>query len=247
MDNRSVIEAENLCFWALIPVIGPRAEDAFWKVHEKSLVTLATEVALSVTRINRTMVVTSGIGLRDGMLPDARIDVLEIDSPFHEFDMSSLFPKIFDKVGRVAGEGTDCDGMVILDPFCPLRRPGHVNDAIMLYASQAGQPRPWLSVISVDLLPNHFHPKKILKLTDSGNLDYFDEKGREVYRRQQLEGDDYFRKNGTVHIIDPRAGVSSSSKNGEMLGYVIEEPLVTVEDRDGLNLARALSRVQIEG
>jgi CMP-N-acetylneuraminic acid synthetase len=247
MYNRLETEAEHLCFWALIPVIGPQVENAFWKIHEKSLVTMATEVALSVTQINRTLVLTSGIRLPDGILPDTRTDVLEINTHCCEFDTSYLFPQIFEEVGRISREDKDCEGMVILDPHYPLRRPEHVKDALMLYSSQAGRPRPWLSVISVDLLPNHFHPRKILKLTDSGALDHFSEKGRGVYQRQQLEGDDYFRKNGTVYIIDPMADVSSSSKNNEILGYVIEEPIVMVKDRYDLNLARALINSEIKG
>lgn len=235
----------QICFWAVIPVIGIRADYSFLTIHNKSLITIATEVALEVPQIEHTIIATDKLYDFHGISMDSQIDVLKIKKSDYISDLSFpylmyILSQVNEKFSQISKGYSDCDGLIILDPLCPLRKPVHIQDAIVLFMSQINQPRPWLSVVSVGLAPNHFHPKKILKMNRDGSLDYFDPKGHQIYQRQQLAGDSYYYENGAIFIVDSKGINASVLDKKEMIGFFIKEPMVTVKGKHELDLAGAL-------
>jgi CMP-N-acetylneuraminic acid synthetase len=206
---------------------------------------MALDIGLALKQIERTIIVVDEENNLDRTWVDGQTDVLKVNvadsRDEHSFSfLLSTIGQVLEQI-RQGAEGIPVyHGFVILDPLCPLRRTDHVKDAIAIYTSQAGQSRPWLSVMSVSRQPNHFHPWKVLKLTHGGELDYFHQKGREVYRRQQLEGHDYFYPNGAVLIIDPMRRETPVLDSPEILGHIIEEPMITIRGKHELDFSKAL-------
>jgi len=245
MNEKFITERNQLYFFAIIPVTGKKEVCAFWKMRGISLLGLAIDMALSVHRIERIVLVTNGPMNFEEKAEHPRIHLLEIGNSGQTPDLtSSLFsilPQVVEKLGQISTRKPCCEGLVILDPLCPLRKSGHIQNAIELYESQGNKPRPWLSVKTVNLVPNHYHPKKILMLTQEGDLDHFDPEGQMIYRRQQLEGDDFYCINQAVHIVDPVSLETQSLEYDEILGLIIDDPMVVIEEKEDLDLAQAFS------
>jgi len=245
MLDKSINESNRFCLFAVIPIIGKREMAASWKMRGISLLGLVIDMALSVRQIERIVLVTNGSMTFEERAEHPRIHLLEIENSGQTLNLtyspSSILPQIVKRLEEISAQKMCCNGLVILDPLCPLRKLVHIQNAIELYDSQFDKPRPWLSVKSVNLVPNHYHPKKILMLTQEGDLDYYDPTGQMIYRRQQLEGDNSYCINQAVHIVDPMSLETQSLENEEILGLIIDDPMVVVEEKEDLDLAKALS------
>lgn len=245
MIEKSITERDRPCLFAIVPVTGKREVSAFWKMREKSLLGLVIGMALSVNLIEGIFLVTDGPMNCEEKTEHPRIHLLEIENCGQTPELTSfpfsILPQVIERLGQISTQKPFCEGLVILDPLCPLRKSRHIQNAIELYESQGNKPRPWLSVKTVNLVPNHFHPKKILTLTQEGDLIYFDPEGQMIYRRQQLEGDNSYCINQAVHIVDPMSLETQSLENEEILGLIIDDPMVVIEEKEDLDLAKALS------
>ena len=232
-------------FLVVIPMIGDVGRLSLWEIHGQSLLSMTIKVALSTPMIKQIILVVDENRRFENVDLADRIDVIYVSKSDTNIEYScnfliTLAKEVFKYIGEYSEGDENYHGLVVLDPLCPLRRPSHVKDGIDIYLSQVGRPRPWCSVTSVELLPNHFHPKKILKLTDTGELDYFNQEGRKVYRRQQLKDDNYYVENGVAFIFDPIIANDSFAGNKEMLGYIIEEPIIGINKRYDLDLVEDL-------
>ena len=245
MHGLSHIEADKLHFLAIIPVMGDAVRPAFWRIGEKRLLDMATENAYDVDQIEQIIVVSDKPGIFENTQKLPRTLLIESSSPkpLSDCPYPEQLPfvvKVIDRLCRISGKDPCCEGLIILDPLCPLRKSSHITKAMQIYASQSKVERPWQRVASFSLLPNHFHPKKILKHTGYGDLEYFDLSGQQVYRRQQIEGDNYYYINSAIYILDPMRVHRTLTENNEILGLIIDEPIVTVKERHHLEFARAL-------
>ena len=244
MIEKSITETNRFGLFAIIPIIGKREVSAFWKMRGISLLGLVIDMALLVHQIERIVLVTNGSMTFEERAEHPRIHLLEIENSERASDLtyspSSILPQVVKRLEEISTQKMCCNGLVILDPLCPLRQLVHIQNAIELYESQFKEPRPWLSVKSVNLVPNHYHPKKVLMLTQEGDLDYYDPTGQMIYRRQQLKGDDFYCINQAVHIVDPLSLEAKSFEHEEMLGLIIDDPMITIERKEDLDLAKAL-------
>lgn len=245
MLQQSVTEKNRFSFFAVIPLLESEKEAASWILGEKDLLGRAVDVALSIQSIERIFLIGTSINSAFRTADSSKIQTLEMEIPGHQLDLtssydSSLWIRIIEGLCHVSGRYPCCHGLVILDPLCPLRKTNHIEEAIKLYLTQQHIRRPWLSVRSVHIVPSHYHPKRILKLSEQGDLDYFDPGGKLIYQRQQLQDDECYCLNSVVSILDPLETEASTHGGHEMLGHLIDEPIVRVHGSQQLELARAL-------
>lgn len=117
------------------------------------------------------------------------------------------------------------DVVVMLQPTSPLRRAGHVTEAVDALLAQ-GLDAVW-SVSPTD--PKH-HPRKQLRL-EGGRLAYWDPEGASVVARQQLAP--LVHRNGAVYALTRECLLVQKSLLGVATGaLVIEEPMISIDTLD---------------
>ena len=246
MLQKSVTNRDQFTFFAVIPLLEGEKEAASCTLGEKNLLKRTVDVALSIQSMERIFLIGTSIKTLFKTADCSKIQTLELEISDLQLDMTSFndsfsWIRIIEGICHQPENYPCCHGLVILDPLCPLRKSHHIEEAIKLYLTQQHMPRPWLSVRSVHMVPSHYHPKKILKLSEQSNLDYFDPDGKLIYQRQQLQDDDYYCLNGVVSILDPLEKKASILGGHEMLGLIIDEPMVRVEGIEQLALAEAFN------
>jgi hypothetical protein len=154
---------------------------------------------------------------------------------------AKLCGKFTHAISETLQRQTELSGILFVDPHCISRTDAQLADCISLYFSQLDRPRPWLTVVSMSEVQNHYHPKKVLSMDDTGALQYFDPEGVNVYCRQQLDDEPVFVINGAVRIVDPLIE-SEQGTQCRVLGYVMNGPFLTVRSKlelDWMDSSRA--------
>jgi len=106
-------------------------------------------------------------------------------------DDTPMLPVVQHAIDTLAGESWQPDIVVLLQPTSPLRRPGHVRDAVtMLRATNAD------SVVTVVEVPRHLSPDYVMRI-DSERLVPFLPEGARVVRRQDAR--QAYSRDGTVY------------------------------------------------
>ena len=106
-------------------------------------------------------------------------------------DDTPMLPVVQHALETLAAESWQPDIVVLLQPTSPLRRPGHVRDAVtMLRATNAD------SVVTVVEVPRHLSPDYVMRI-DSERLVPFLPEGARVARRQDAR--QAYSRDGTVY------------------------------------------------
>jgi CMP-N-acetylneuraminic acid synthetase len=106
-------------------------------------------------------------------------------------DDTPMLPVVQHALETLAAESWQPDIVVLLQPTSPLRRPGHVRDAVtMLRATNAD------AVVTVVEVPRHLSPDYVMRI-DSGRLVPFLPEGARVARRQDAR--QAYSRDGTVY------------------------------------------------
>ena len=114
------------------------------------------------------------------------------------------------------------DVVLMLQPTSPFRKRQYIADALDLLVENKAD-----SVWSVSTADKKFHPFKQLKLTD-GQLDYYDERGKTIIARQQL--DDLYYRNGIVYAITRDCLLEKQSICGDRsFGLIIDDLFVNID------------------
>lgn len=128
------------------------------------------------------------------------------------------------------------DIILIVEPTSPLRRPEDLEAAARLLIATAAD-----SVVTVSPLPAKAHPKKLLTLRE-GRLDFFVPEGRGVVGRQMLDGSLYW-KNGICYALTRACVIEMRTIfAARTMAYVIERPVVNIDDPLELDIAEMLMR-----
>ena len=119
-------------------------------------------------------------------------------------------------------DNTRYDVVLMLQPTSPFRKRAYISDALDLLVEQEAD-----SVWSVSTADKKFHPLKQLKLSD-GQLDYYDDRGKTIIARQQL--DDLYYRNGIVYAITRSCLLDKQSIRGDRsCGLVIDDLFVNID------------------
>jgi CMP-N,N'-diacetyllegionaminic acid synthase len=118
------------------------------------------------------------------------------------------------------------DVIVMLQPTCPLRRPEHVRDVVTRLVES-----DWDSVWTVTRTDIKYHPFKQLVVAPDGAMTLFDDRGKQVIARQQLQPT--FTRNGAAYAIR-RACLSEQQTTLGLrsAAVVIEEQMVSIDTVD---------------
>lgn len=117
-------------------------------------------------------------------------------------------------------ENYEPDYTMILQPTSPLRQPFHIKEAIDLISGEKAD-----SLVSVSLVPKHFHPdwqfvkdaSNRLKIFTGGEI-------KNITRRRQDLSDTYF-KNGAIFLFKTELLFASTPSiyGDDVLAYVMDE------------------------
>lgn len=230
---------------AVIPVFNEDIKKVQWEVNGKSLLSIAIECSLSPPSVSRIIVMSNDQSLSISKELRHRVGMLTTESGLTtEWRKSDEKVFLLNKLNEDINHGSEglnnYDGILMIDPLCPLKERSDIHKAMERYLRQESGQGARLSVVTVSVLPNHFHPKKIVRLSGNGHLEYYDKTGKNVYRRQQLEGDDYYIQNNAISIIDPMNVEERRLKNERIIPLVIEDPVIQVSDTCDMDLVKAL-------
>ena len=237
--------SEHRQLLAVIPIPDTLRNLAFSRVHGESLVKRVAKAALCRPEIETIIISDSSLPLRETFHGEERIVLLDgRQLDFDDCSLSSSPLKVLRKVlaeyAQTGGEWADRNGIILLDPRCVYQSSEPLFRAVDKYFSQQNKDRPWLSVVSVDNLPNHFHPLKVLKQKNNGSLSHLDDLGRKIFQRQQLDDDPYYYWNGAYYIIDPVRLTSDSDEDDETIGVIGDDSLIFVENEKDLLMAESI-------
>ena len=134
-------------------------------------------------------------------------------------------------------DGVHYDVVVMLQPTSPLRRTEHVVDTINMLIDG-----DWDAVWTVSETDSKSHPLKQLTVKD-GQLDYYDENGKQIIARQQLVP--VYHRNGVAYAIRRNCLLEQKSIKGERTGaLVLEGNLVSIDTYWDLELAEYIYSMQ---
>jgi len=122
------------------------------------------------------------------------------------------------------------DIVVMLQPTSPLRRSEHVLNTIKMLTDG-----DWDAVWTVSETDSKNHPLKQLTV-NNGQLDYYDESGKQIIARQQLVP--VYHRNGAAYAIQRDCLLDQQSIKGERTGaLVLDENMVSIDTYWDLQLA----------
>ena len=119
-------------------------------------------------------------------------------------------------------DGINYDIIVMLQPTSPLRRAADVQAAIEKLISEKLD-----SVWTVSKTDPKNHPLKQLTIVDS-QLDYYDQRGKKIIARQQL--DTLYQRNGVAYVLTRDCLVEQKMVKGVRSGaHIVEGPMVSID------------------
>ena len=125
-------------------------------------------------------------------------------------------------------DGITYDVVVMLQPTCPQRTVSHVMQTIERFAEG-----DYDSVWTVSPTDLKYHPLKQLQLDANGNMSHFDERGKQIIARQQLQPT--YTRNGAAYAISRSCLLEKQSIMGDKVSaVVIDEPLVSIDTLDDM-------------
>ncbi len=119
-------------------------------------------------------------------------------------------------------DGCIYDIILMLQPTSPLRQPRHIEASIEKLLDGKFD-----SVWTVSETDSKAHPLKQLTVSASSDLDYYDQKGKEIIARQQLSP--VYHRNGACYAFTRECLVGQKTIKGEKAGAVITEPMVSID------------------
>ncbi len=133
-------------------------------------------------------------------------------------------------------DGRTYDVVVMLQPTCPLRQPGHVEASVARLVDGS-----WDSVWTVTRTDLKYHPLKQLAIGPDGDLTLFDGRGRGVVARQQLRPT--YTRNGASYALTRSCLLDQKTTlGGRSSAVIVEGPMVSIDTLDDFAAVEAVLR-----
>lgn len=196
----------------------------------KSLIQRTFESAVASGVLDRIILSTDdaeiadhacSIGLETPFLRPAKI--ASDESPMIDVALHALM--------TLQEKGYTVEALMILQPTSPLRKPGHIQKAVELLGDND-------AVCSVIPVPKHFCPHYLMKITESGFLDYFMPNGAGFTRRQDVP--QAYNREGTIFLTRTRIILEQRSFYGNRCLPMAIDP------RDSLNIDQPEDWIEAE-
>ena len=208
------------------------------QINGKSLIQYVAEVLRELTFIDRSIVSTDHSGIATAakdaglLVPFTRPNDLSGDL-ISDVDVLTHAIHFMEKQDELK-----YDIVVMLQPTSPFRKPEHVTEVVLKLVE--GQYDSVLTVSETDLKA---HPLKQLLFVDE-KLDYFDNRGREIIARQQLEP--VFHRNGIAYAMTRDCLLGQRVVIGENCSAVlIRGTVVNIDSLEDIQLAEACIADQV--
>lgn len=138
-------------------------------------------------------------------------------------------------------DGLRYDWVLMLQPTSPMRRAEHVKK--LLDEMSTGD---WDAVWTVSETDSKAHPLKQLCVAPDGQLRYYDERGRDVIARQQLEP--VYHRNGVAYCFTRDCLLEQRTILGSRTGAVVlDEPMVSIDNEFDLAFTEYLMSLDEQG
>jgi len=158
----------------------------------RPLITYAAEAARASRVIDRLVLSTDSIEIAD-LGRSCGIEVPFLRPAELAEDTSPMLPVVQHAVAEIEKAGWSPIVVVLLQPTAPLRKPGHLVEAISMLEETGCD-----SVVSVVEIPKHFAPHYAMKIVN-GRLETFLPEGRHTTRRQDVTP--AYSRDGTVYAV----------------------------------------------
>jgi CMP-N-acetylneuraminic acid synthetase len=137
----------------LIPARGGSRGKNLWPLRGKPLLVWAIEAARASSRLTRVVVSTDS----EEIAALARAHAIEVlDRPAElAGDETPMMPVIRHALGALG----PVDVLVLLQPTSPLRRPDHIDQALLVLLEDAGRD----AVVSVVEVPHQYRPESLMR------------------------------------------------------------------------------------
>jgi len=134
------------------------------------------------------------------------------------------------------------DVLVMLQPTSPLRRGADVRGVVECLVDDG-----WEAVWTVSPTPLKYHPLKQLRRQADGRIQLWDDRGRQVVARQQLEP--VYHRNGAAYALSRRAILELGTILPERsTALVLDVPAVSIDTLDDFaEVERLMARRALEG
>lgn len=247
MPNDFVHGLGTFRLFAFISLFGDARKKVSLIHNGESLLSRTIALASMVQQIERVAVVSDREYDLKASIGQDKIDFIMIP-PNDQWDLNSpcipisCMREILSSPSIKLHSISHSHGIIFINPLFPWYTPHPFQEAIEIFVSQFGQPRPWRSVVSVNVLQNQYHPKKVLKIDEKGELKHFQPEGLKIYQRQQLLGDEYYEINDALAVIDPKLKGDLLSDEGGLFGYVTDRSITRINSRQDLKIVEALNR-----
>jgi CMP-N,N'-diacetyllegionaminic acid synthase len=204
------------------------------QVGGRALVALAGDVARAVPAIDRAVVSTDHLLIRDAAR-EAGLDAPFLRPPELSGDrIGDLDVLTHALQATEADDGTRYDVVLMLQPTSPTRRPEHVEATLRKLVEEDLD-----SVWTVSPTDLKAHPLKQLTVDAAGRVDYFDRRGATIIARQQLEP--VYHRNGVAYALTRDCLLEQRQLLGARAGaVVIDEPMANIDTLDDLRAAERL-------
>jgi len=177
------------------------------------MVQLAAQVASSVEFIDRIVVSTDNEEIAKAAIEGGA------DAPFRRPEILSgdrisdtqVLAHALQEVERQDNKIYDI--VVMLQPTSPLRTKQHIEDSIEMLVNYS-----YDSVWTVSETDSKCHPLKQLTIKNK-TLDYYDNKGKDIIARQQLEM--VYHRNGIAYVLKRDVILNSKTIKGSNCGALI--------------------------
>lgn len=183
------------------------------KINGVPMVQLAAQVASSVEFIDRIVVSTDNEEIAKAAIEGGA------DAPFRRPEILSgdrisdtqVLAHALQEVERQDNKIYDI--VVMLQPTSPLRTKQHIVDSIEMLVNYS-----YDSVWTVSETDSKCHPLKQLTIKNK-TLDYYDNKGKDIIARQQLET--VYHRNGIAYVLKRDVILNSKTIKGSNCGALI--------------------------
>ena len=199
------------------------------KINGVPMVKLASQVASSVEFIDRIVVSTDNEEIAEAAIEGGA------DAPFRRPEILSgdrisdtqVLAHALQEVERQDKKIYDI--VVMLQPTSPLRTKQHIVDSIEMLVNDS-----YDSVWTVSETDAKCHPLKQLTIKNKA-LDYYDNKGKDIIARQQLEV--VYHRNGIAYVLKRDVILNSKTIKGSNCGALIcQGDFISIDTEKDLEL-----------
>lgn len=170
----------------------------------KPLILYTIEAARKCRTLSRVVVSTDDPEIAE-LAANMELEVLRRPDDLAHDD-TPMVPVIHHAVDSLAESGYQPEVIVVLQPTAPLRRTEHIDQCIDLMSKTDAN-----SVVSVSLVPGHFHPDWQFIISESGELQAISGQKLDNLQSRRQDLSRTYTRNGALYAVRREAFIQNES------------------------------------